>query len=324
MAATSFSLARRSTVELLLLRHADPNIQDDCGFTPLIVSSIVGSLRGVMLLLDHGARKDILSGEGMDARAHAVANEQFGIARVLAKHRPRKPLRPNREEGSSIYLASDSSASSAFSSFTTSSEGSLSGSVPLQLSDCDAVAEELLAADAAEKASSAAAAEKARRRRARKRLAKERASTAACREEVAPAGESAMRGGNAFSLEARLLVAPVPVAPPVEAEATSAGKATPPLNAVAAPPAVPADFVCPIGLQLMVDPVVAADGTTYDRACIERWLHDHETSPMTNAPLGSAGLVPNNMARSLIRSFVDANPTLEECEECMERLRVNS
>ena len=34
-------------------------------------------------------------------------------------------------------------------------------------------------------------------------------------------------------------------------------------------------------------------GHTYERAAIERWLSDHQTSPLTNTPLDSKVLVPN-------------------------------
>ena len=36
---------------------------------------------------------------------------------------------------------------------------------------------------------------------------------------------------------------------------------------------------------LMVDPVIAADGHTYDRAALQEWLQDHTTSPVTGATL---------------------------------------
>lgn len=38
---------------------------------------------------------------------------------------------------------------------------------------------------------------------------------------------------------------------------------------------------CPITLQPMVDPVVAEDGHTYERAAIIKWLAEHSTSPLT-------------------------------------------
>jgi hypothetical protein len=36
---------------------------------------------------------------------------------------------------------------------------------------------------------------------------------------------------------------------------------------------------------LMVDPVIAADGHTYERAALQEWLQHHSTSPVTGATL---------------------------------------
>jgi hypothetical protein len=41
--------------------------------------------------------------------------------------------------------------------------------------------------------------------------------------------------------------------------------------------ATPDDFVCPIQLERMRDPVLAADGHSYERAAIEAWLLAHES-----------------------------------------------
>ncbi len=51
--------------------------------------------------------------------------------------------------------------------------------------------------------------------------------------------------------------------------------------------------------ELMEDPVMAADGFTYERAAIGDWLaRGHASSPMTGAPLESTALVPNLAVRS--------------------------
>ncbi len=52
--------------------------------------------------------------------------------------------------------------------------------------------------------------------------------------------------------------------------------------------------VCPITHEPFVDPVVTADGHTYERWAIERWFEDGNfTSPLTNLPLSSRRLAPN-------------------------------
>ena len=39
------------------------------------------------------------------------------------------------------------------------------------------------------------------------------------------------------------------------------------------------EFACPITYELIHDPVIAADGHTYDRSAIQRWLAKHDTAP---------------------------------------------
>lgn len=61
----------------------------------------------------------------------------------------------------------------------------------------------------------------------------------------------------------------------------------------------------------MVDPVLAADGHTYDREQIESWLHrdDHNgqpTSPQTREPLVDTRLLPNLALRRTIQRLVDS------------------
>ena len=56
----------------------------------------------------------------------------------------------------------------------------------------------------------------------------------------------------------------------------------------------------------MKEPVVAADGHTYERVCIEQWLASGKTtSPMTGEVLAYTHLVPNHNAKSTIGAFLD-------------------
>ncbi len=43
----------------------------------------------------------------------------------------------------------------------------------------------------------------------------------------------------------------------------------------------------------MVDPVIAADGRTYERDAIEKWLQRASASPVTGLKLASKELLPN-------------------------------
>ena len=41
------------------------------------------------------------------------------------------------------------------------------------------------------------------------------------------------------------------------------------------------EYFCPITCEIMEDPVVAADGHTYERTAIAEWLEHHDLSPLT-------------------------------------------
>ncbi|XP_047136345.1 uncharacterized protein LOC100211223 isoform X2 [Hydra vulgaris] len=67
---------------------------------------------------------------------------------------------------------------------------------------------------------------------------------------------------------------------------------------------VPSDFLCPITMEIMVDPVIAADGFTYEKKSIMSWLSSGKlTSPMTNIPLSHTELVPNQSLKNVIEKF---------------------
>jgi hypothetical protein len=71
-------------------------------------------------------------------------------------------------------------------------------------------------------------------------------------------------------------------------------------NAATAAP--PDNFLCPITNEVMDDPVVAADGHTYEREAIETWFRRRNTSPMTNQMIAPT-LLPNFLVRSMIASW---------------------
>ncbi|UYV62994.1 WDSUB1 [Cordylochernes scorpioides] len=69
--------------------------------------------------------------------------------------------------------------------------------------------------------------------------------------------------------------------------------------------ACPEEFLCPITHEAMVDPVVAADGYSYEKEAIQSWLTDgRRTSPMTNQTLPHVTLVPNHALRLLIHKYL--------------------
>ncbi len=55
-------------------------------------------------------------------------------------------------------------------------------------------------------------------------------------------------------------------------------------------------------MELMQDPVMVATGHTYDRACIEKWLHQgNRTCPVTGMRLRHLELTPNYALRTAIQ-----------------------
>ena len=55
--------------------------------------------------------------------------------------------------------------------------------------------------------------------------------------------------------------------------------------------------------EMMNDPVIAADGHTYERVAIEQWLETNDNSPMTNSPLNNKDLVPNHAVKAMIMDY---------------------
>ena len=73
--------------------------------------------------------------------------------------------------------------------------------------------------------------------------------------------------------------------------------------AAAAGHPIPNEFVDCITCEVMVDPVIAWDGHTYERDPIARWLQRHSTSPMTGETLPDFTLRPNHSMRSQIINY---------------------
>ncbi len=60
-------------------------------------------------------------------------------------------------------------------------------------------------------------------------------------------------------------------------------------------------FQCPITCEIMKDPVICADGHSYEREAIAHWFNNGEKkSPMTGLILSSTILIPNHNLRNAI------------------------
>jgi hypothetical protein len=65
-------------------------------------------------------------------------------------------------------------------------------------------------------------------------------------------------------------------------------------------------YLDPISLELMTDPVTAADGFNYERSFITQWFETKKpiVSPMTNARLKSSTVTPNIALKNEIQNFI--------------------
>ncbi|XP_058186354.1 U-box domain-containing protein 4-like isoform X2 [Rhododendron vialii] len=74
------------------------------------------------------------------------------------------------------------------------------------------------------------------------------------------------------------------------------------------PVPIPADFCCPLSLELMTDPVIVASGQTYERAFIRKWIDLGLTvCPKTRQTLAHTNLIPNYTVKALIANWCDTN-----------------
>ncbi|ETO13908.1 WD repeat, SAM and U-box domain containing 1 [Reticulomyxa filosa] len=88
-------------------------------------------------------------------------------------------------------------------------------------------------------------------------------------------------------------------------------------QSTAAPPNIPEKFFCPICCEKLVDPVIALDGKTYCRFCIENWIVDRKSNPMSpqgkrlTTSKGVLHLCSNSQLQQEILNFFMAHPHLK-------------
>ena len=68
-------------------------------------------------------------------------------------------------------------------------------------------------------------------------------------------------------------------------------------------PEMPRELRCPITMEPFRNPVVAADGHTYERRALERHLSNSTRSPMTNAEMGHSNIMFSLTIRTLAREW---------------------
>lgn len=71
---------------------------------------------------------------------------------------------------------------------------------------------------------------------------------------------------------------------------------------------IPADFCCPLSLELMRDPVIVDSGQTYERGFIKKWIDLGLTvCPKTRQTMAHTTLIPNYTVKALIANWCDTN-----------------
>src|SRR3990167_9544552 len=73
---------------------------------------------------------------------------------------------------------------------------------------------------------------------------------------------------------------------------------------------VPHEYYCPITRDIMLHPVVAEDGFSYEKDAVVSWLSNHNTSPKTGKVI-SDHLINNENLRILIQGFLSEHPQLK-------------
>jgi len=77
---------------------------------------------------------------------------------------------------------------------------------------------------------------------------------------------------------------------------------------------IPEEFICPLTLDIMREPVVDRLGNTYERDAIFAWIRDHRTCPMTRRKMGPRDVIRNQLLRSRIEKW-RAQHDLEDDDE---------
>ena len=66
----------------------------------------------------------------------------------------------------------------------------------------------------------------------------------------------------------------------------------------------PESFICPLTLEMMTDPVTAADGHSYECSAITAWLRNSALSPLTGEQLPHKQLTRSHALRNAIQEHV--------------------
>jgi len=295
--------AHLANARRLLRAGASVNLPDEDGVTPLMLAAQVGDEGLVEMLLERGADVNLADREGATPMFDAVGCNRAGVVSKLLAAGARTdlvdcdgetPLMIAQRRGYRLVVRAFEHAAATSQQMRSRQPHAAAisqqvGSDPPQrdmeaeAARADAAMAEMLAAEghspmsnsAGGSSGGASVSKKARKRRAKKEAQRAAQQSSA----AAPADE-----------------------PPAATEPPSAASALAERTAAVhiSDEEPPDEFMCPISQELMVDPVFATDGHTYERQHIERWLVMKLTSPKTGEALKVVDVFPNHSMRRQI------------------------
>ena len=316
----------------LLLKHGAQidSLQAVHGGTALTHAAYEGSLAGVRCLLEANACTTIRVAAGATALQIAESRGHMECAKAIREHqstsRPEATATGQRSAPVStarqpVGVSSQDSVPSVARASTTGTSSVTSdggGSHDNEQARADAVMASLLAEEEARAQAESARASKNAKKKARKKAARAATTGAAAGEasssltalQLEPVETGAAAGERFETATAEEVEAatelPVPPVPAPVAMQLAARAPTPTAEAATAAarrvtaPEPPDEFVCPISQELMLEPVLATDGHTYERQHIERWFEQRLTSPKTGELLQTSSVFPNHSMRRMI------------------------
>jgi len=69
------------------------------------------------------------------------------------------------------------------------------------------------------------------------------------------------------------------------------------------PKPIPEDYICPLSLQIMIEPVSADSLNSYEKAFILQWLLTNTSDPLTRNPINASMFVTNTSLKNAINKF---------------------